>query len=255
MPNLQYLGIGINYKNTSNALNGCINDIYNANDCWKNYAKKINKNYISTILTDDTIMIPTKQIIITSLINQLKILQPKDTFIFHYSGHGTYRYDSNRDELNGWDEEIVPLDLIEISDDELNDIFMKYGKTNVQYICFFDSCFSGTVLDLQYTYNEKSKIIRNNNKNMSFLNIISISGCTDFQTSADAFISNQAQGAMTASFLLSFKQNNNNNNNNNNNWINLIQLMRNWLRLNKFTQIPLLGCSNPKLLSNYIYFK
>jgi hypothetical protein len=61
-----------------------------------------------------------------------------------------------------------------------------------------------------------------------------ISGCSDQQTSADAFINNISQGAMTWSFIESV------NNNPNLSWRELIKSMRDLLKSN-YTQIPQLS--------------
>jgi hypothetical protein len=62
-----------------------------------------------------------------------------------------------------------------------------------------------------------------------------ISGCTDQQTSADAFINKTAQGAMTWSFIESVK------NNPKLTWRELIKSMRNLLKKSNYEQIPQLS--------------
>ena len=65
-----------------------------------------------------------------------------------------------------------------------------------------------------------------------------ISGCTDKQTSADAFINNISQGAMTWSFIESI------NSNSKLSWKQLIQNMRKLLTNSRYTQIPQLSTGN-----------
>jgi hypothetical protein len=60
----------------------------------------------------------------------------------------------------------------------------------------------------------------------------------DKQTSADAFINNKFQGAMTWSFLKSI------NSNKNIKWFDLVQNMRNLLKSNGYNQIPQLSSGN-----------
>ena len=59
-----------------------------------------------------------------------------------------------------------------------------------------------------------------------------ISGCTDNQTSADAFINNKANGAMTWALLEGLAQSPNCS------WRELVKKMRDLLKTSKFTQIP-----------------
>jgi hypothetical protein len=243
MVNLRLLSIGINYIGTNYLLNGCINDSNNMNNFFKEYSINKNYNYSSILLNDYTTIKPTKSNILKYLIQELDILDSSDVFIFHFSGHGSNVKDLNRDELDKKDEVIVPIDYDFIIDDELYKTIYSHLKPNISYIFLFDSCHSGTMLDLQYTILENNKTIINN-KNKNNFNIISISGCKDDQYSADAFIDNNYAGAMTTSFLKQFKSAKN--------WNELVKLMNKWLFFNQFTQKPLLSFSKYNLLFKYI---
>ena len=95
-------------------------------------------------------------------------------------------------------------------------------------VCFFDSCHSGTVIDLKYNYmsNCRPKVTKQNLKNSYDMtqwtdsynytierskevigNIYMLSGCKDNETSADAVINNKNQGAFTCCLLETFKNN------------------------------------------------
>lgn len=212
--NKQALLIGINYIGTSNQLSGCINDTNNIKDFLKS---KCNYNSFN-ILTDNTNKKPTKQNIINELTNLLVNANSGDNIFFLYSGHGTWTIDLSKDETDGRDEMIVPLDAIDtntcILDDEINKIINKNLKKNVKLFMIFDSCFSGTVVDLKYNYltglqsNSNSPIINPKGFDTSD-QVIMISGCKDNQTSADAYVnylgSNINAGAMTYSFLKTFQ--------------------------------------------------
>lgn len=243
MTTLRLFSIGINYVNTNYSLNGCINDSNDMDTFFKTYSIQKNYKYSSFIINDYTTIKPTKSNIIKYLINELDILRPQDIFIFHYSGHGSNINDKNGDESDKKDEMIVPIDFNYIIDDELYQIIISRLKSNVSYLFLFDSCHSGTMLDLQYTINEKNKTILNN-KNKNNFNIVCISGCTDRQYSADAYIDNRFSGAMTTSFLKNFKSAKN--------WNELVKLMNQWLITNQFTQTPLISFSKPISLSYYI---
>ncbi len=64
-----------------------------------------------------------------------------------------------------------------------------------------------------------------------------ISGCKDEQTSSDAYINNNFQGAMTWSFLESIKRHPELR------LDNIVSCMRSLLQRNKYKQIPQLSCS------------
>jgi len=222
--------IGINYTGTKDELKGCIND---ANSIKERISNKGFNNII--LLTDLTSKKATKANILEEFKNLLANSQEGDLLFFLYSGHGTYLIDKNNDETTGYDQCIVPCDLNIIVDDELKTLIQTYLKTNVTLFAMFDSCFSGTVFDLKYqymdslnydNYSENTKELETNG------NVFMISGCTDYQTSADAFINNKANGAMTWSFLEALKQNPNCS------WRELVKKMRDLLKTSQISQIP-----------------
>ncbi len=160
---------------------------------------------------DSSSILPTK----INILLQLKLLLTQsnsgDVLFFHYSGHGSYVIDRNKDEIDGYDEMIVSSDNRGIIDDELKLIIQTYLKKEVTLFALFDSCFSGSVLDLKYQYidslnsNTYSENPKNANTNG---NVFLISGCTDEQTSEDAYINNKFNGAMTWAFLECINKNN-----------------------------------------------
>jgi hypothetical protein len=228
------LVIGINYKNTAYALNGCINDALNI----QTYFKKQSFDNI-VILTDDTPKKPTKANIIKELTNLLSHATSGDFVCVTYSGHGSFVDDANNNETDKHDEAMVPLDFNLIIDDTLKSIIDKNLKANVTLFLLFDCCHSGTILDLKYQYldseqNNTSTI--NNNEVATKGTVIMISGCTDAQTSEDAYINNQSQGALTWALLDVL-----NASDHKISWKNLIQTMRTNLAKSKYTQIPQLS--------------
>jgi hypothetical protein len=232
---------GLNYIGTRNELFGCINDTNNIKDCLTNQF-----NYSSfNILTDKTNKKPTRQNIINELTSMLVNAKSGDNLFFLYSGHGTYTTDLNKDELDGRDELIIPLDAYNIKtcilDDELKKIITDKLKKDVKLFMLFDSCFSGTIMDLKYNYLVNNKSLVLNPKNSNTLGqVICISGCNDNQTSADTYVnlsnSNMYSGAMTYSFIKSINQLGKNISLNN-----LIVSMRNILKTEGYTQIPQLS--------------
>lgn len=188
--------IGINYENTYAQLNGCINDV----SLIGNYIK--NKGFNVTLLTDKTEKKPTKTNIITELENFLSSSLENDILYFHYSGHGSNVVDVNNDELDGKDETIVSKDFKNVTDDELVSIIRKKLPKNITLITVFDSCHSGTVLDLKYNieYIEKSQTFRiSDNEKYTHIdpNIIMISGCRDSQFSEETLTPTGINGLLT----------------------------------------------------------
>ena len=228
--------VGINYKNTPNELYGCINDTKNIQSILQN--KYGFNNFV--FLTDETNKKPTKQNILYTLTQLLVNSISGDSLFFLYSGHGTCTADLNGDEVDRQDELIVPINATNIKscilDDELNLIIKSNLKPGVKLFALFDSCFSGTVLDLKYNFDKLDTMITNSNTDDTLGQVIMISGCNDYQTSADAFINNKNTGAMTFSFIKTIEQYGTS--------ITLKQLvenMRTLLKNNRFTQIPQLS--------------
>ena len=230
--NKKALLIGINYTGTNNELYGCINDVNSVKEriCKGGFVENNIK-----ILTDLTSKKANRANILSEFKNLLVNSQAGDLLFFLFSGHGSYTIDRNNDEKNGYDEMIVSCDLQGILDDDLKSLIRTYLKADVTLFAMFDSCFSGSVLDLKYqyldslnydTYTENPKDLETNG------NVFMISGCTDQQTSADAFINNKASGAMTWSLLEALKQKPNCN------WRELIKNMRDLLKKSQYTQIP-----------------
>lgn len=228
--NKKALLIGINYTGTQNALNGCIND---ANSIKERISNQGFNNI--TIMTDLTSKKATKTNILEEFKNLLSNSQEGDLLFFLFSGHGTYLIDKNNDETTGYDQCIVPCDLNIIVDDELKTLIQTYLKPNVTLFAMFDSCFSGTVFDLKYQYMDSlnyDNYTENNKELETKGNVFMISGCSDYQTSADAFINNKATGAMTWSLLEALKQKPNSS------WRELVKKMRELLKASEMTQIP-----------------
>lgn len=247
--NKSALVIGINYFNSPYQLQGCIND---ANDI-KNFI--INKNFINiNSLTDDSLINkPTKTNILNNLIALLINSQPGDTLFLTYSGHGSYCLDDNNDDLRGYDQMIIACDLKSIKDDELKAIINKYLKKNVTLFCLFDSCYSGSVLDLRYQYSDtlnKNNLTVNNKETETKGKVIMISGCNDEQTSEDSFINDKYNGAMTAAFLDCC----NNTPSQLLTWNKLLSGMRKYLKKNGYTQIPQLSSGSPIDINSVVCF-
>ena len=229
--NKRALLIGINYTGTTDELYGCINDVESVKErITSNGFKDIN------ILTDLTSKKATRSNILLEFKNLLVNSKEGDLLFFLYSGHGSYALDRNKDETDGYDELIVSCDLQGILDDEFKSLIQTFLKPKVTLFAMFDSCFSGSVLDLKYQYLDSlnyEKYTENDKQLDTLGSVFMISGCTDNQTSADAVINNKASGALTWSLLESLKEKKPNCN-----WRELIKTMRDKLKTSEFEQIP-----------------
>ena len=234
--NKKALLIGINYTGTSNELYGCINDTTAIKE------RITNQGFNDiTVITDLTTKKATRNNILYEIKNLLMNCQAGDFLFFVYSGHGSYAIDRNGDEKDGRDELIVSCDLQGILDDELKALIQTYLKADVTLFALFDSCFSGSVLDLKYQFMDSldyDKFTENSKQLETQGNVIMISGCTDNQTSADAVFDNKPNGAMTWSLLESLKQKPNVK------WRELVKTMRDLLKTSQFTQIPQFSSGN-----------
>ena len=224
--------IGCNYVGTPNALNGCINDANNIKEFLISIG--FDNNNIQ-MLTDNTVTKPTKKNILDAFKTLLMNTKAGDLVFWLYSGHGSYIRDRNGDEVSGYDQCLYTLDKQFILDDELKSLIQSYLHKDACLFALFDSCFSGSVLDLKYQYMDSlnyDKYIELSKQAKTNGNVVMISGCNDKQTSADAFINGKSTGAMTWSFLDSFK------NNKNLTFRALVKSMRDKLKTNGFDQIP-----------------
>ncbi|KAJ3227005.1 Ca(2+)-dependent cysteine protease [Clydaea vesicula] len=147
--------IGINYTGTKAALSGCINDVKNV----QNYLRKKQPHFTEfLVLTDDQSdpsKLPTKKNIIAGFAWLIAGAKRGDSFFLHFSGHGGSVPDLNGDEHDGMDETILPLDFEkngELHDDELHRLLLTDLPEGVRFTALFDSCHSGSALDLAFTY-------------------------------------------------------------------------------------------------------
>lgn len=228
--NKKALLIGINYENTNFQLNGCINDI----SLIETYLKT--KGFSdTTLITDKTEIKPTKANILSSIEKFLTSAKDDDILYFHYSGHGSIIKDNNGDENDGFDETIVSKDLILITDDELISLIKQKLNKKTTLFAVFDSCHSGTMLDLKYTFSDSLSIVDSPKYDDISPNIIMISGCKDSQTSAEKFISNKVYGLLTWSINETLTKNKNLT------WKSLYTSVKKLLQDSKASQVPQLS--------------
>jgi len=239
------LFIGINYFNTSSELYGCIDDVVNMRNLLVDAFGFSLADIL--VLRDDTTnpaLIPNKKNILKSLTEIVAKSASCTEIWIHYSGHGSQISDTNGDEVSKLDEVIVPSDYPQsgyIVDDDLYAI-LKGAKCKT--VLLFDSCHSGTVVDLPWSYiyqNPSSYGIQNNNNNtLTNTEIFMFSGCRDDQTSEDSYSADQQQsvGAFTNAFISCVRAKKHE--------ISFLTLYRDicmFLADNEFEQVPVFSCS------------
>ncbi|KAJ7590689.1 caspase domain-containing protein [Mycena floridula] len=202
------LCIGINYRGQDHELRGCINDARHMRDFLVGRCGYKKGDIV--LLTDDS-PDPRKRPTRVNIMDAMKWLvegaHTHDSLFFHYSGHGAQVPDTDGDETDGLDEVIFPLDYKRhghILDDEMHKIMVKPLPVGCRLTAVFDSCHSGTVLDLPFIYSSSGRLRgshvsrRARQRKSTPADVISWSGCRDDQTSADTFNGRVAVGAMSS---------------------------------------------------------
>ncbi|KAH9897479.1 caspase domain-containing protein [Xylariomycetidae sp. FL2044] len=151
--------IGINYFGQDGELRGCINDTKNVSSFLiERYGYKREDMVILTDDQHDSVMHPTKANILRAMEWLVANAQPNDSLFLHYSGHGGQTKDEDGDEEDGYDEVIYPVDYKQaghIVDDQIHHVVVTPLQPGVRLTCIFDSCHSGSCLDLPYIYSTK----------------------------------------------------------------------------------------------------
>uniref|UniRef100_A0A0D6QYL0 Uncharacterized protein n=1 Tax=Araucaria cunninghamii TaxID=56994 RepID=A0A0D6QYL0_ARACU len=207
---------GISYRYSRHELKGCLNDA----KCMKYLL--INKFKFPEpsilMLTEeegDPLRRPTKHNMRMAMFWLMQGCQPGDSLVFHYSGHGSQQRNRTGDEVDGYDETLLPLDFETqgmLVDDEINRAIVNPLPRGARLHAIIDACHSGTVLDLPYfcRLSRDGRYVWEDHrprtgvwKGTSGGEAISISGCDDNQTSADtsALSKITSTGAMTYCFI------------------------------------------------------
>lgn len=179
-----------NYPGSANDLNGCIND-------QKNIVNKLPDFFVRTFKDSEA----TKARFTSEVEAVVTQAKAGDIIIIHYSGHGTYVTDTSGDEPDNADEAIYLYDGALI-DDKIGEILQK-TPDGVTVVILLDSCFSGTAtrklsrprfiqIERAMPKKVRKKFLRSNE-----IKWIVFSGCSEHQTSADAYIGGEYNGAFT----------------------------------------------------------
>lgn len=183
---------GLNYaSDAANRLFGCINDVRNVAAFLAEQKPGI---HIRLLDDESTPAACTRAGILGELTAFVAAVNADEACTYawiHYSGHGSSTRDRSGDETDGMDEALVPTDFARaglITDDEVMGVLRGLTRKTLKVVCVMDSCHSGTVCDLKYRWTSDTvATVDNARAAVIGARVILLSGCTDVQTSADAF--------------------------------------------------------------------
>lgn len=187
--------IGINYIGTSAELYGCHNDVIKIKQVLMSNYNYLESN-INMLIDKKDYSQPTASNILSAL-NTIYIQCKKEVIeevFIYYSGHGTNIIDMDKDETDGKDECIVPLDYVKsgiITDDIIYKFLSQLAPVKKKIIWIFDSCNSASCTDLLYSFtiNNANQVIKQNLSKRKPItnnkNIFVLSGCLDAKVSYD----------------------------------------------------------------------
>lgn len=240
------LFVGINYIGIPNLqLNGCINDCTNTRTL-------IQSLYPSCkdikFLADTSDTKPTRANILAAIDWLVTGLKPGHNVFFHYSGHGNRIKDINGDEKSGFDSCIHPYNgtqLEIIIDDELRALLANRIPAGCKLFAVFDSCNSGTTLDLQYIWQcpkPNSLTFQQDNKyTVTRGNVIFLSASRDEEYALETANENgEPAGALTMALLHTWKMYKVNIK-----FKHLLWDIRQYLAQRGYTQIPQISSGGP----------
>ncbi|KAF8996649.1 caspase domain-containing protein [Cyathus striatus] len=107
-------------------------------------------------------LLPTRDNIISNIMQLVKDAQPGDQFFFHFAGHSTQGdcKDPAEEEEDGQDEYICAMYEQDIMDNELKELLVDPLPFGAKLTALFDCCHSATILDLPHTHcNQTSQIL------------------------------------------------------------------------------------------------
>lgn len=197
-----------NYPGTGNDLNGCINDQNDLID----KLDELGYGFAIEAFQDSQV---TRANFRNTIKNYIVGMKPNDLLLIQYSGHGTQVRDSNGDEDDPYDEALYLYDGA-FTDDDFNEVLQLIPE-GAKVIIALDSCFSGGATRLftdfyskaKYLPTQKIKSLKRHKKYLKrdVMKWVVFSGCSENQTSADAYINGRYNGAFTWGWLKSMEKN------------------------------------------------
>ncbi len=149
----EYYGflVGINYIDTENELQGCVDDIEDMAKIMQESGVPARNIQMLSDAYEGADKQPTRENILAALKAVVAKAKPNDIIFFHYSGHG-----ANSLRIKNDYEAICPLNngKIElIADFELHEIITKLPP-GAKFVSALDCCHSGDMFNLEYNLNE-----------------------------------------------------------------------------------------------------
>ncbi|KAL5217620.1 hypothetical protein ABZP36_018304 [Zizania latifolia] len=194
--------VGVSYTGTNYELKGTVNDVDGMRRllCDKFGFPGDCILVLTEEMGDDTRRVPTRENLLLAMRWLVDGCDAGDSLVFHFSGHGVQKLDVNGEEVDGYDEALCPLDFEQsgkILDDEINEAIVRPLGPGVKLHAIIDTCHSGTILDLPYLcrlsrtgywqwehHSRRPDLTKGTSGGLA----ISISGCSDNQTSADSSV-------------------------------------------------------------------
>jgi hypothetical protein len=134
------IGIDTYLSDQMRTLKGCVNDVARMKGVLMSRFEMEEAN-ILTLTNDQATRDAILSAIQTHLIDKAR---PGDVVILHFSGHGAQALDDSSDEVDGFDETIVPHDsrvgnVRDITDDELNELLARLSAKTPNVTVILDS--------------------------------------------------------------------------------------------------------------------
>lgn len=270
---------GINkYAMPGNDLRGCIPDV---KDVWELLNERKYTPEGNRVLIDER---ATKEAMLARLNWLSTVAGAGDNVVYYHSGHGSQIRDRSGDELKDhMDELLIPYDLDPnwtkiLIDDEIHMMFKRLHP-EATLVCIVDACHSGSVtrdlvfgnprqltmryieppFDLQARSLKVEKKIgkkrfggkqpKNTVEPLAIVeeqNHILLSGCQDYQTSAETNFGGTHRGAMTYFLTKIIREKKPGS------WIEAHEILLQYLKKDGFDQVPRL--SGPKRLLERVPF-
>lgn len=138
--------VGCNYFNTSNELQGCINDVISMRELIVSRFGFDPKDVV--VITDEpgSEVQPTGKNIREALCAMVDKAEVGDVLFFHYSGHGALIPAAKPHHGHEQDEAIVPVDFNLITDVDFRQLADRL-PAGVSFTIVSDSCHSGGLID------------------------------------------------------------------------------------------------------------
>ena len=148
--------IGCNYRAENGALERSHDDVQIVKDYVVNvFGFPEDEEYMTVLLDDGKYKKPTYKNILKAMKYIAQRSRPGDAVFIQFSGHGGRVLDLTTNKINGYDEILVPSDFQKrgfINDTTVFKNLLVPMAEDVTVTIILDSCDTGTILDLPYSW-------------------------------------------------------------------------------------------------------